>query len=298
MGIALSTRRSYQTGQRAYLRFTRSHGIDNPLPATTDHLCLWVTELSKHVTYKTVRNYIRGVRYLHIQRDFDLAPIEAQTLKEILRGIRRKYGDRIRPRSLPVTNVLIHKIRRHLQPAAAESHNQRMLLAAMSIATNGLFRMGEIGATAVEPKRYPRMRDLTLHRDYVTIHLPRSKTDQFGEGVDIRIANAAAIADLIAYLTGCSKDARQPDAPLFSWSDGRALTRRALLTATNRALRAVKVNLNEWAGISFRRGGATSLARAGIPDRIIKILGRWKSFVFARYIDSDNRIMVAAAAAM
>jgi hypothetical protein len=34
---------------------------------------------------------------------------------------------------------------------------------------------------------------------------------------------------------------------------------------------------------SFRRTGATMASRAGVPDRFIRVFGRWKSFCFARY---------------
>jgi hypothetical protein len=37
-------------------------------------------------------------------------------------------------------------------------------------------------------------------------------------------------------------------------------------------------------GISFRKGGASSLAAAGVPDRVIKAAGRWRSDCFQLYI--------------
>jgi hypothetical protein len=272
--------------------------VDEPLPTTVELLCLWVTDLAKRVAFKTVRNYIRGLQHLHVERDFDTKPFGAPLLKELLRGARRKYGDKQRPRSLPVTNQLLNKIRSQNNAATnGHDHNSRMRMAAMAIAVNGLFRLGELAQSPQERKRYPRMKDLGVHDDHITIFLPRSKTDQYGNGVHVRISNAAAIIDLMNYLNHCTSVVRQPDSPLFVWASGDILTRRAMLSFSNRALKNIGFDLSKWYGISFRRGGATSLAMAGIPDRIIKIIGRWKSIAYARYIDDDVKILIAAGAA-
>jgi hypothetical protein len=297
-GIAASSRRSYATGKRAYVRFTRAHGVDEPLPCTGELLCLWVTDLAKRVAFKTVRNYLRGLRHHHVERGHDIKPFGDLLLKELLRGARRKYGDRQRPRSLPITNLLLDKIRNQNNPATnGHDHNSRMRMAAMAVAVNGLFRIGELTQSPQERQRYPRMKDLMIHEDHITIYLPRSKTDQFGNGVHVRVSNAAAIIDLMSYLNHCPPTARVPNGPLFVWSSGDILTRRALLSFTNRALKNIGIDLTKSFGISYRRGGATSLAMAGVPDRIIKIIGRWKSIVYSRYIDDDEKILIAAGAA-
>ena len=38
-------------------------------------------------------------------------------------------------------------------------------------------------------------------------------------------------------------------------------------------------------GLSLRRGGATTLAASGVPDRVIRAMGRWKSGAYRLYID-------------
>lgn len=262
---------------------------------------LWASQLAKRVTYKTVRNYVRAVRHYHVEHGLCVSIFGSLTLNQLLKGIRRKYGDQVRPRTLPVTTRLLQRIRSAGGPVGTKLVNaldKNMIMAAMSIATNGLFRIGELFGYTTSPKAVPTMSQLTFHTNHITIHLVRSKTDQFGEGVDVKVANAAAIEDLCTYLTACSPQAREPHRPLFAWHrDGNPLTRRALLSFATQSLKFVGVDLSMARGISFRRGGATSLAAAGIPDRIIKILGRWKSMVFVRYVDTDTSELVAASAA-
>ena len=109
------------------------------------------------------------------------------------------------------------------------------------------------------------------------------------------VAHPLAIRDLTRYLNGCSDTARAAHAPLFAWADSRVLTRRALLSVAVRLVARAGIHLSKYQGISFRRGGATSLAMAGRPDRVIQILGRWKSHVFKRYIEQDTDQLVQAA---
>jgi hypothetical protein len=62
--------------------------------------------------------------------------------------------------------------------------------------------------------------------------------------------------------------------------------------------RAGICNPKQFTGHSFRRGGATSLHVAGIADSLIRVMGRWKSFAFARYIDAPAQLILQASKAM
>ena len=44
----------------------------------------------------------------------------------------------------------------------------------------------------------------------------------------------------------------------------------------------------DYTGYSFRIGAATTAARVGIPDNMIKTFGRWSSEVYRLYIRSSE----------
>jgi hypothetical protein len=174
-----------------------------------------------------------------------------------------------------------------------------MIFAAIAVAVCGLFRVGELTVTSEQPGRVLRMRDATDRTTYLIIKLHQSKTDPFGRGTLVRIAAPCALRAFRTYLAGCSSGQRASGAPLFAFDPGRPLSRRALLSATRHLCDRAGVDIAPGGrGVSFGRGGATSLAEQGVPDRLIKAVGRWKSFVYARYINESVSAIVDAAAAM
>jgi len=68
--------------------------------------------------------------------------------------------------------------------------------------------------------------------------------------------------------------------PFFRFCSGDYLTRSAFVAL----LRSVFPSQSSLNSHSFRIGGASALAAAGIPDFEIRILGRWSSDSFLRYI--------------
>ena len=71
--------------------------------------------------------------------------------------------------------------------------------------------------------------------------------------------------------------------PLFCFAEGRPLTRQLLSSTVQSLLRSVGYSGN-YSGHSFRIAAATTAASRGLPDHLIKTLGRWSSDAYQRYI--------------
>ena len=56
------------------------------------------------------------------------------------------------------------------------------------------------------------------------------------------------------------------------------------MTAMQGALQQAGVDAQRYAGHSFRIGAATTAACCGLPDSLIKTLGRWESAAYTVYI--------------
>ena len=107
----------------------------------------------------------------------------------------------------------------------------------------------------------------------IRIHLRRSKTDQFGRGVDIYLGatgdELCPVAALLAYLAVRGGE----DGPLFRFRDCRALTREVFVDKVRSALSILGYDASTYAGHNFRIGAATTGAEKGIEDSVIKMLG-------------------------
>ena len=87
----------------------------------------------------------------------------------------------------------------------------------------------------------------------------------------------------------------QPGSPFFALRDRSPLCRRTMIAATRTVLHAIGEDESKYAGHSFRRGGASSLAACNTPRHLIKTLGRWKSESYQLYIELPEHAIAQAA---
>jgi hypothetical protein len=294
--LAVSTQSSYSSPQRNFLRFAEQAGVLSPLPADENLLCLWVTSLARRLSHASIPPYLYAVRSLHIDHGFD-SPLGGAMLERVLKGIRRAQGDRHVLKRLPVTMLLLDRIRPFLDFAL---HDDCMFMAALSTATGALLRVGEVVINESEPDRMLTLSDLTASPTSFSLLLRVSKTDPFGKGTHAYVSAPKAVSDMKRYLSLHAKTCPlvAASSPLFAFANGTPLRRRVFLRRTRSLLQQAGIDLSRSRGVSFRRGGATSLAAAGVPDRIIKELGRWKSWVYSIYIATPLQPLLDAAASM
>lgn len=305
-GIGSSTRSTYTTPQRNFLRFCEQHNIHKPLPAGEDLLCLWISHLSFTIHFRSIKVYLYGIRSLHVDLGY-ASPLDGCIrLERVFRGIKREQGVRssVRPRFAVTTSVVLL-----CKPFLDLSlHNHRMIFAAMCTGTGGLFRIGEftvVSAQHPDPLRLLTLDSIThVHSptssaaDSFTIHLRASKTDPFRHEVEVSVCWPEAVHALASMLRQLPSHLRHPHSPLFALDSGLPLTRAYLLSVTSHLLHCARVDTSMYDGLSFRRGGATSLSSAGVSDRIIQIMGRWLSNAYKRYIDTPLSVLAAAAQRM
>ena len=79
---------------------------------------------------------------------------------------------------------------------------------------------------------------------------------------------------------------------LFQFSNGCVMTRALFVQQTKMYLSLLGFNSSQYSGHSFRSGGATTAAAAGLLDWEIKLLGRWTSDAYRRYIRTPVAMLV------
>ena len=156
----------------------------------------------------------------------------------------------------------------------------------------GLFRVGEICYSSTNKERVIRIMDVKWSEEGMTIRLRSSKTDIGKAGINKFITNTTDFwpdpCKLMKSIIMGKTRGYGPNDPVFTTKQGQHISRTRLVTFMREGLSKAFPNIpaTDWSGISLRRGGATSAARAGIPGEIIERLGHWRSNVYKRYLES------------
>ena len=79
---------------------------------------------------------------------------------------------------------------------------------------------------------------------------------------------------------------------LVQFQSGRYLTRSAVVHLLRDAARWAGPTYKSLKGHSFRIGAASTAAAAGLPDWLIKVLGRWSSDCYQLYIRTPKNVLI------
>ena len=128
---------------------------------------------------------------------------------------------------------------------------------------------------------------------WVRMHIKRNKTDPFGEGASIFILRTrddlCPVAALLAWLI---RRGNSPG-PLFQFASG---TRDLFVKHLQEAIQVAGIDPTGFSGHSFRSGAATTAANLRVSDAHIKMMGRWKSNAYQRYINTGGPHLAGLAA--
>ena len=284
--MAAPTRRAYLSAQRAYLRFCQNFG-STPVPADESTLVLFVAHLAQSISFASAKLYLTAVRSLHIQLGAS-DPIAGKLLLErAMRGLKAsKPAQRAVPK-IPVTTALLGRIRPLLNLALT---NDRAFWALCCIGTFGLLRSGEFLPTKHSDPPLITWSQLTqVTSESFFLEIKTSKTDPFRQGFRAPyFASGHSVCPFTAVITlwrnRTPRSQRTPDAPIFVLEDGKQPTRAWVVQRLRSVAEQLGLPRDSLSGHSFRKGGATSLAAAGVPDSVIKTMGRWQSTAYQLYV--------------
>ena len=163
-----------------------------------------------------------------------------------------------------------------------------MLWAACCLGFFGFLRAGEFTINStIDPSIHLTVQDLQVDAEVnpsgLRVCIKSSKTHPFRQGCFIYLGRGQAplcpISAILAYL-----HLRGPSSgPPFIDTHGRPLTRSRLSSFVQSVLQGSGIP-GQFSGHSFRIGAATTAAQCGIPDHLIKTMGRWTSDAYQVYI--------------
>ena len=224
--------------------------------------------------------YLSEVRSLHVDQRFPDPLENCLRLQRVVRGIKCSQGSLPANPRLPISSSILRIIHSALDLNSFDDH---MFWAAWLLVYFGFLRSAEFtvpSLSAFDPSRHLTVRDVAvdvpLNSFCHQICIKASKTDLFRKGCNILIAPGSpplcAVQAVVSFL---ERHGNRPG-PLFLFENGLPLS-HSLLTDRLRAILLSAGLPGNFSSHSFPVGAATSAARAGIPDHLIQVLGRWKS---------------------
>jgi hypothetical protein len=194
----------------------------------------------------------------------------------------------------PMNLAILQRIHKNLRCTQIGRGTRLAIWATSLLAFWGSFRLAEILPSrrlAFDKFSDLLWDDIQLRKNSLLLNLKQPKVPNgWADKVEVfRISNSLfcpvhALKKLKRYWK--RKDKNYKGKPVFRTSSGKILTKRFFLTTIKNGLQPSEKVLSQITGKSFRSGLASELENFShtFKERHIKILGRWKSNAYQRYI--------------
>lgn len=284
-GLKANTQKTYTAAQRQYMSFCKLYSL-SMLPASEDQLLSYVAFLHRReLSASTISVYLAAVRSLHVSEGYQNPLKDTLRLQQALRGIGLEQKAPVQ--KFPITADVLSQLSN-----LCTNYDSLMIWTAMNVGYFGLFRAGEICVTGnkFDPKLNLCLSDVVLvPSQSLTVFVKRSKTDRHNQGVHVHIGcsqqKICAVCTMETYISQRSAlFGNSPQSPLFVSSSGLALTRAAFNSHIKAFISKLGKNPSHYSGHSLRAGGASDAAKNGLSEWEIKLMGRWTSDAYERYI--------------
>lgn len=204
---------------------------------------------------------------------------QSPIVKATVAGLQRQLA-KPKTKKEPVTVEMLQKMAETMgsPPSLMESRLLTMSLLAFS----AFLRCDELVKL--------RCCDITIHKEYMSVYIDSSKTDQLREGSSIVVARSGTstcpVSAMEQYIELASIDITSEDRlfrGIMCTKNGQKLRKGGAISYTRirelmlQRIRELGYDPSLFGVHSFRAGGATSAANAGVPDRMFKRHGRWRS---------------------
>jgi site-specific recombinase XerD len=283
----MNTQKTYASGIKKYLKFCRFFALD-PCHAEEDNILRFIAFLaSENLLVRTVKVYLAAVRSWFIMSGLPVPCLFTVRVKLALRALEREHP--LPSQVYPISITMLCQISKFL----AKSSDNLMLFAVMCLAYFACLRSSEY---CFEPALAPPLarscfKFIESQPPLMLVVIPASKTLYHGFTAVVGCTGlpVCPVCTVRAYIQ------LTPDLtpPLFKYQSGQPLTYRRFSASLKSIVRRLGYNPAHFSPHSLRAGAATDAAQRGLPEVVIKQLGRWRSDAFQQYV-RPSALQVAA----
>ncbi len=294
---AKGTFSNLRTQFRSYFAFCFYFGR-NPLPASFRTISGYVQFLSRSIKPPSIRNYVSGVKMLHIFLGYEYKFAEDFHLQMVLRGIER-LNPHVPQRAKPMTPEILLIFHRYMD------HDISLHRAVYSCALLLFFTLARLGSflpSSQTDTQFLQRDCINFSKEGMLVTMLHTKTIQFGKR-RLHIPLLSLESDLCpvqAFRRLLSSLGSNNFSSAFVFLDSgniRRLTKAIFLQTFRQILGVAGVEDHlAFTGHSFRQGGASWAFGAGIPGELIQICGDWTSDAYKVYLEftMTDKLLLAA----
>jgi len=283
-----NTRKAYQADIRHFMQWG---GL---LPTTADVVMHYLEQHAATLNPRTLSRRLTALKNWHRYQGFP-DPTATPTLRKTLTGIKNIHG-KPKQKAPPLTLDSLLIMVNHLN--ASDRLIACRNCALLQIGFFGAFRRSELVAI--------QWHDIQFVPEGIEISIPRSKTDQAGEGQTCAIPYGGDTLCPVSALTTWRERSQCQSGPVFrQFAPGEKIKQEAIKpNQVNVILKSIATacqlpQADAYSSHSLRRGFATEASKKGVPFGSIKRQGRWRhEGTVLGYIDEGKRFDQNAAGIM
>lgn len=286
------TQRNHRTQWRTYLSFCHYFSLVS-LPATLDTICLFCQFLSQSLAPSSIRNYVSGVKSLHVLAGFEFSHTNSFQLRLTLKGIER-LAQHCPNKAPPVTPSILSQF---ASVCDLSSVRDRVFFTLSLFAFFLFARLGNLvpeSLSGFDPVKHLRRKDVVSAPHGLIVTFSHTKTIQFGQrrlSIPLLSIPGSSLCPVSSFAQMCRLVPAEPNSPAFvipvSGSHKLVPVFKSQFVQYFRLMlqRAGNSHYYSYRGHSFRRGGASWAYSVGVPGELIQIFGDWASDAYKGYLD-------------
>lgn len=285
--LAPATANSYRNAFRHYKRFhAQFYTLDPVLPISTARLAQFIAYChDQHFKGSTITSMVSALAYLHNINSLP-DPSKVFIIKKLLYGLRKHSTP---DRRLPISYAILQNLLTAL-PSIVPDSSLRLLCQTMFVtAFFALLRIGELTVTSPGSPNTILVRNLSFHFNRKRVHSASILFQTFkhsqGQSATVTLKRhnnkkTCPVRLLFKY----RKHFTHISGPLFCFECGCPVSSTFFRSILRSCVLKCGLDASAFTTHSFRIGGATHAYECNLADARIKLLGRWKSNAFMKYI--------------
>ena len=256
----------------------------------------WMT-FRRGASASTIRNYLAGIRQLHIAKGITNFEYRTERVKTMLNGLKNQEMAKKRAagteKRKPITPDILRLLKAKLTESDLPNRDQKLLWTVSTTLFHGAFRIHELLAKSekqFDPDFCLLETDVKIKpsgsENVLQLKIKAPKEDKLGMStvVDVYPTNND-ICPVRAFRKWRGRDTEARVKPLFSFSNGTPLTGRKFNEIIKERLGScLPEGVDLISSHSFRAGAASMMGTLGFSDEDIKAVGRWNSRAFLEYV--------------